>query len=1028
MVDTTQSPGRSLGIRRYVLSLAAMWTVLTVALAIIGVRHEMRSARIRARNEARTHFLKNQAFRSWAASHGGAHVPSDAHTPPNPNLSPIPERDVEATPDKQRTRTNPADMMRLAMEDYEDLYGVKGHMTSLKPLRPENAPDAWERAALESFERGETEIYRLTEIDGEPHMRLTRPMLMKEVCLECHAHEGYELGDVRGGVGVSVPAGPFLAEAREYAVVVSLTLGLFWLLGMLGIGLGAQNIRLRVRERDRADATRHDHARAFMQTAIDGTPDALMVINRDYTIALANQKARDMVAGKDPVVACMKCHQVSHGSETPCEDANHPCLIDQVVATKAPATFEHIHRDSEGRQLLVEIIAAPIFDEDGEVVQIIESCHDITARERAEQTLRESEERYRRLLEHSADLICGLTIDGRITYASPITLPMTGYDPEELIGDPVTRVLTEDSARQAAQGLVRRKSGELGIEPFVQELTFRRNDGSEFVGEFHSTPIVAADGTIVGIQGIVRDITERKQAEHQRAIHVRFLENMAQIDRAIQRATDAEQMMSDVLQVTLDLFETDRAWLLYPCDPDAESWRVPMMITRPDYRHDEVMEADVAVHPEDRRIMRLALDADLPVGFGGNNEEPLPAYLTPEHGVRTLLVAPVYPRTGKPWVFGLHQCSCERQWTGEEKNLLREIGRRLGDGLSSLLFLRDLRESEERYRRVLEHSADLICGIDMDGRITYVSPIALTMAGYAPEELIGEPATRVLTQDSARQAAQSLVRRKSGELGTGPFVQELTFRRKDGSEFVGEFHSTPIMAADGTIIEIQGIARDITERKRDEEQIADSLREKEVLLREIHHRVKNNMQVIVALLRMHARRTSSDQVRDTFDECRDRINAMSLIHEALYESGDVARIDFEAYLTKLCRNLSRAHGASDKGIAITVARCNVAFGMDQAVAVGMVISELVSNAFKHAFSEEQGGSVSLSLSGLEGDELELIVQDDGKGLPPEIDIRNSPSLGLELAVAAVTDELGGSIEVERDSGTRFIIRFKSRSA
>lgn len=215
---------------------------------------------------------------------------------------------------------------------------------------------------------------------------------------------------------------------------------------------------------------------------------------------------------------------------------------------------------------------------------------------------------------------------------------------------------------------------------------------------------------------------------------------------------------------------------------------------------------------------------------------------------------------------------------------------------------------------------------------------------------------------------------------------------------------------------------------RSEQNLRASIDEKVVLLREIHHRVKNNMQVILSLLRMHARRSHSEQIQTVFNDCRDRVNAMSLIHEALYQSDDLARIDLEAYLAKLCRNLSAAHDASGKGIAVTVAQCNMTLDMDKCVAVGMVIAELVSNAFKHAFPSGKGGQVSVILSCLDEEEVELIVQDNGKGLPEEIDILNSPSVGLRLAVAAVTRELGGLIEVERNGGTRFIIRFMGKSA
>ena len=151
---------------------------------------------------------------------------------------------------------------------------------------------------------------------------------------------------------------------------------------------------------------------------------------------------------------------------------------------------------------------------------------------------------------------------------------------------------------------------------------------------------------------------------------------------------------------------------------------------------------------------------------------------------------------------------------------------------------------------------------------------------------------------------------------------------------------------------------------------------------------------------------------------------MSLIHEALYQSDNLAQIDFKVYLKKLCSNLIQAYGALGEGIAVTVDRCNVSLGMDQGIAVGMVICELVSNALKHAFPLGKGGQILISLFGLEGDMVELIVQDNGKSLPTEIDIINPPSLGLRLTAATVTRELGGSIKVERKGGTRFIIRFK----
>ncbi len=252
-----------------------------------------------------------------------------------------------------------------------------------------------------------------------------------------------------------------------------------------------------------------------------------------------------------------------------------------------------------------------------------------------------------------------------------------------------------------------------------------------------------------------------------------------------------------------------------------------------------------------------------------------------------------------------------------------------------------------------------------------------------------------------------------------PYVWE-TYNQKTDKWY--ELHDQAIPWTDGRLVRME-IAVDITARKMAEKSIFDSLSEKTVLLREIHHRVKNNMQVILSLLRMHQRKSDSKGIGKIFNDCRDRINAMSLIHESLYQSENLARINFEDYLKKLCRNLERVYKTSQKKISLELKQTDVTLDMDQGIAIGMVIAELVSNAFKHAFLKNKGGRVLISLSRLDDDSVKLIIKDNGKGTPKKIDIFNSSSLGLRLAVATVTRELDGSIDIERDNGTKYIIQF-----
>ena len=332
-----------------------------------------------------------------------------------------------------------------------------------------------------------------------------------------------------------------------------------------------------------------------------------------------------------------------------------------------------------------------------------------------------------------------------------------------------------------------------------------------------------------------------------------------------------------------------------------------------------------------------------------------------------------------------------------------------------------LRENEERFRMLFDQAGDAVFVHNIEGRIVEVNEKACSSLGYSRDELM----TMSVFDVEVRLEPEALHELWKGIESNETITAIGKQLRKNGS-------TSPVEIRLG-LIRRQGqklmiaIVRDISERKKAEKKLVASLKEKEVLLREIHHRVKNNMQVIVSLLRMHSRNIDDARLGRIFDDCRNRVNAMSLIHEALYLSEDLARIDFKIYLKKLCRNLGQAYNASRKKIAVTVEHCNVALDMDQGIAVGMVISELVSNSFKHAFPLGKGGRVSVSLSCFEGKEIELIVQDNGKGLPPEISILNTRSLGLRLAAAAVSRELGGSLKVERNGGTRFIIHFKCKS-
>ncbi|MBW1827193.1 MAG: PAS domain S-box protein [Deltaproteobacteria bacterium] len=238
----------------YFWGFLAAWTIVIAGLFILDILQIQNTQRETAMKEAVSIFKKDQATRFWAASHGGVYVYATEQTPPNPYLSHIPERDIKTHGGKTLTLMNPAYMLRQMMEEYENLYGVRGHITSLKYFRPETAPDEWEKSALNKFEQDARNLSEIVEIDGISYLRLMSPMIAKKGCLKCHGHQGYKVGDIRGGVSVSVPMTPYLAIQQEQITTHGISLGVLWFLGLAGISLGTRSLRRRIRERDIAEA------------------------------------------------------------------------------------------------------------------------------------------------------------------------------------------------------------------------------------------------------------------------------------------------------------------------------------------------------------------------------------------------------------------------------------------------------------------------------------------------------------------------------------------------------------------------------------------------------------------------------------------------------------------------------------------------------------------------------------------------------------------------------------------------------
>lgn len=221
------------------------------------------------------------------------------------------------------------------------------------------------------------------------------------------------------------------------------------------------------------------------------------------------------------------------------------------------------------------------------------------------------------------------------------------------------------------------------------------------------------------------------------------------------------------------------------------------------------------------------------------------------------------------------------------------------------------------------------------------------------------------------------------------------------------------------------LKKENAEKLKTEKQITLQLKEKEILLKEIHHRVKNNMQVIISLLNLQAANIGDDSMLELYKESQNRIKSMALIHEKLYQSKDLTHIDFPEYVGSLAGYLAQTYLTQSCSVEIATKAPNIPLEYDLVITLGLIVNELVSNSLKYAFEGMDYGRIEISLKKIPGRHLRLCVADNGKGFPDEINFRNVKSLGLQL-VCSLTEQIGGSISMNNHVGTKFCILFPQK--
>src|SRR5659263_664058 len=327
--------------------------------------------------------------------------------------------------------------------------------------------------------------------------------------------------------------------------------------------------------------------------------------------------------------------------------------------------------------------------------------------------------------------------------------------------------------------------------------------------------------------------------------------------------------------------------------------------------------------------------------------------------------------------------------------------------------------NEERYRRLVDFSPFGII-IQSDDKIDFLNPAAMKiLGGTKPEELVGKTVSQFIHPDYLEIFDEQNCKERNGEIEE---LIDAKFTRFDGTYVDIEIMSIPFNYESKSAI--YRVFQDITKRRQADERIKASLKEKEILLREIHHRVKNNMQIISSLLKLQSKYIENDKYLDLFKESRNMIESMAIIHERLYHSEDLSKINIKEYTRDLVNNLFHAYNINKSVIKSKINVDTVTLGMDFAILCGLIINELVTNSIKYAFPDNRKGEIEIAFRQTDENNFELVVSDNGVGIPEDLDIRKTQSLGLRLITMLVDDQLEGEINLVRGKGTEFQIKFK----
>ena len=606
----------------------------------------------------------------------------------------------------------------------------------------------------------------------------------------------------------------------------------------------------------------------------------------------------------------------------------------------------------------------PLFDKNGEITGCVHVLKDITESEGVKETLRKHMHRNEQVLKTMMDGFILADTEGQLIDVNPAYCKIIGYSYDELMEMNIRELeikIPSEKIKERIEHMVTQ-----GFDKF--ETVHRSKDGRSI--DFDASIVIMNPDENPYVAAFVRDITKQKEIESaliksQTDLSLIF-DNVSDSIAFTHVGKDGKQKIIDVNKSFMREFDVTRDQLV--------GKTIDLVTTAEDYAYGEQKCAEAI---KAKKPIKYVIEIDTPKGKVLFETDTIPIFNQTDECTHFLHV---------------------------NRNITERVRAETA-----------LRKSEERYSSVVENSKDGIL-IHDDAVIKFVNSAMVELTGFSESEFIGSNILDYVAPEYLELARKRHTDRAAGK--EVPSIYEIAIKKNDGSLLPVEvnvslmnFESKPSVLV---------FVRDITVRKKAEELIKKSLQEKEVLLKEIHHRVKNNLQIISSLLRLQSQSLKDKDALEKFAVSQNRIKSMALIHESLYSSKDLSKVDFSEYIHSLIKHLSSIFDPSARNIDIKLDLEQIYFEIKTAIPLGLITNELVSNSLQHAFSDDGGGEIRIRLRREKTGGFSLLVKDSGIGFPKELDFQAVETLGMNI-VSDLVMQINGTISLNREDGTEFII-------